>query len=166
VPVSGPALVVVGTRHPATARQVESAEAAAVRVVRPSPGAHAPDEWGADMVAASLQSGQDVILTTEAVPHGWLQEHEVARRLAAEVTLILDRRRPSALVLTGGDVAASVVRALDARGIWLVDELLPGVPLGQLADGRASEMPVVTKAGGFGNPDAILTMLIRLHGQG
>jgi uncharacterized protein YgbK (DUF1537 family) len=61
-----------------------------------------------------------------------------------------------ALVLSGGDTAAAVCRDAGARRIDLCDEILPGIPWGILRCGRFDGVPVVTKSGGFGAPDALL----------
>ncbi|MDR3699025.1 MAG: four-carbon acid sugar kinase family protein [Candidatus Sulfopaludibacter sp.] len=60
------------------------------------------------------------------------------------------------LVLSGGDTAAAVCREAGARRIDLCDEILPGIPWGILRCGRFDGVPVVTKSGGFGAPDALL----------
>ena len=56
-------------------------------------------------------------------------------------------------MLSGGDTAVGVSRALGAGGLLVEDELEPGVPLGRLIGPRP--LPVVTKAGGFGSPEAL-----------
>jgi uncharacterized protein YgbK (DUF1537 family) len=61
-----------------------------------------------------------------------------------------------ALVLSGGDTAAAVCRQAGARRIDLCDEILPGIPWGILRCGRFDGVPVVTKSGGFGAPDALI----------
>ncbi|SPE42145.1 conserved hypothetical protein [Candidatus Sulfopaludibacter sp. SbA3] len=61
-----------------------------------------------------------------------------------------------ALVLSGGDTAAAVCRLIGARRIDLCDEILPGIPWGILRCGRFDGVPVVTKSGGFGAPDALI----------
>lgn len=65
------------------------------------------------------------------------------------------------LVLTGGDTARSVLAGLGARGIVLVDEVEPGVPLG-LTTG-ATRVPMVSKAGAFGDDDTLTRCLVRLR---
>ncbi len=56
------------------------------------------------------------------------------------------------LLLCGGDIAIATCRALGARGVELLGEVEPGVPWGRLVDGESPDLPVVTKAGGFGQP--------------
>jgi uncharacterized protein YgbK (DUF1537 family) len=59
------------------------------------------------------------------------------------------------LVCTGGDTALALVRTLGARAIWPEGEVLPGVPWSQI-EGPPSAMLLVSKAGGFGEPAALL----------
>ncbi|HWC99449.1 MAG TPA: four-carbon acid sugar kinase family protein [Candidatus Sulfopaludibacter sp.] len=63
---------------------------------------------------------------------------------------------PPALLLSGGDTAAAVCRAAGARRIDLYGEVLPGIPWGVLRCGRFDGVPVITKSGGFGAPDALI----------
>jgi len=64
------------------------------------------------------------------------------------------KTRLGGLVLCGGDIAVATCRALGADGIILAGEVQPGVPWGRLVGGERHDLPVVTKAGGFGRPDA------------
>ena len=68
-----------------------------------------------------------------------------------------------ALVLTGGDTAVHVARALGAQGIVLEEEIEAGVPVGALIGPKP--YPIVTKAGGFGAPDILLKALQMLTGK-
>jgi uncharacterized protein YgbK (DUF1537 family) len=67
--------------------------------------------------------------------------------------------RPGALVLSGGDTAALVCRALGVEAIELYDELSPGIPRGVLRGGAWEGTAVVTKSGGFGAPDALVRIV-------
>ena len=54
---------------------------------------------------------------------------------------------------TGGETAAALLSRLGVNGIRLVDEIEPGIPLG-LTLGEVS-VPVVTKAGAFGDEECL-----------
>jgi len=60
------------------------------------------------------------------------------------------------LVLTGGDTAATVLRALGAEAIEIAGEMTVGVPWGILHGGLAGGCVVVTKSGGFGSENALV----------
>lgn len=74
----------------------------------------------------------------------------------AEIRSFACTTNPAALVLSGGDTASLVCRALGAIRIDLTHEIIPGVPYGILRGGVAEGTPVATKSGGFGAPDALI----------
>ena len=61
-----------------------------------------------------------------------------------------------ALVLSGGDTASLVCRALGVHRIELEDEIVPGIPWGRLSGGAFDQSRVATKSGGFGAPHALI----------
>ena len=63
------------------------------------------------------------------------------------------------LVMTGGDTALHICRALGVVGINLATELLEGIPLGYLVGAKVDGIPVVTKAGGFGPSDSFIKII-------
>lgn len=89
-------------------------------------------------------------------------EHLVAA-LADVVAKLSEESLFDALVLTGGDTAVHVARSVGARSIMLEEEIEAGVPLGTLIG--PNPYPVVTKAGGFGNPETLLKALQTLTGK-
>ncbi|MFJ1027188.1 nucleotide-binding domain containing protein, partial [Bordetella pertussis] len=80
----------------------------------------------------------------------------VARRLGELAARLVLAHGAAGVVATGGDGASAVLAALQASGIALVDEVTGGVPLGTLTGGQAAGLPVVTKAGGFGEQDVLI----------
>jgi uncharacterized protein YgbK (DUF1537 family) len=79
--------------------------------------------------------------------------------LAGQVRVRMPGPRPGLLVLTGGETARTVCTQLGALGVHLLGEVLPGLPVGHLAGGVWDGVLVVTKAGGFGSPSALLDVL-------
>ena len=79
------------------------------------------------------------------------------------VGMLVDDKLVQSLVITGGDTALHVLNILKARGIDLEEEILAGVPVGRLFEGKAHNLPVVTKAGGFGSPTALLEVIDHLE---
>lgn len=84
---------------------------------------------------------------------------EAARRLVARLAsltqLAIERLPIAGLVLTGGDTATAVLRAVAATGFNLIDEVAPGVPVGRLVGGQIGNALIVTKAGGFGGRETL-----------
>jgi D-threonate/D-erythronate kinase len=72
-----------------------------------------------------------------------------------EVTAAFTDQPVSALILTGGDTAAFVLRSLGASSIALAGELATGIPWGYIEGGLADGCVVVTKSGGFGTHEAL-----------
>ncbi len=156
---SHPVLVVAGSQTDATLRQIGALAASGIPIVCPTQdvidGAGTIDD-AVRAVEASLVSGHTTVLTTAGLaksPHGG---RAVAERLAEAVSAPRVRRAIGGLVLTGGDVAAAICAALDASALRLGGEIAPGQPWGVLAGGTAPGLPVATKAGSFGDDDALL----------
>jgi uncharacterized protein YgbK (DUF1537 family) len=67
------------------------------------------------------------------------------------------------LVLTGGETAVRVLRSLHATGLELVGLAAPLMPIATVVGGPRRGLPVVLKAGAFGEPDAIAVGLAKLR---
>ncbi|MFJ5712395.1 four-carbon acid sugar kinase family protein [Streptomyces sp. NPDC093105] len=146
LPPAARPLVAVGSANPATRRQLDLLAAA--------PGAVSSDT--ADPLRAA-----DTPVRVLHTPHERRAEPaELTRRLAESVAALADRAPFDGLVLTGGETAEAVLRALGAHGIDLHDEPEPGIARGTLAGPAGlAPVPVVIKAGGFGDDRTLL----RLH---
>ncbi len=73
-----------------------------------------------------------------------------------EVVDAFTANHAAALILTGGDTAAFVLRALGASSIMLAGEIARGIPWGFIEGGIADGCIVVTKSGGFGEREALV----------
>ncbi|KMO39824.1 hypothetical protein VQ03_15190 [Methylobacterium tarhaniae] len=105
-----------------------------------------------DAVAAGLTAGDDVLVE---VAMGEAPDLAQGSRLADALGALLAPVAPrlGGLVATGGETAAALLAHLGVDGLRLVDEIEPGVSLG-LTRG-ALQVPIVTKAGAFGNADTL-----------
>lgn len=90
----------------------------------------------------------------------------IAEAIGGTVRTIIDKATVQSIIITGGDTALHVLNALKAKGIDLEKEILPGIPLGRLIGGKANEIPVITKAGGFGTSKALLEVIRHLQTTG
>ncbi|MDD2498033.1 MAG: four-carbon acid sugar kinase family protein [Desulfitobacteriaceae bacterium] len=88
---------------------------------------------------------------------------DVAMAIGDIVKGLVDKDIIESLLITGGDTALHVLSALNAEGIDLQEEVLAGIPLGLLSGGKAHNVRIVTKAGGFGAPTAILEVMKHLE---
>ena len=59
---------------------------------------------------------------------------------------------------TGGDTADAVLSATGARGIQIFGEIATGMVQGAILGGAMDGLPMVTKAGAFGNKDALVVL--------
>ncbi len=153
---SKPILTVAGTRHEATATQIEAAKSSGPAVIRPE---DVDKRWTplqlhelSDRVASSLRQGTDTILTITGCPWSALPGHQLADQLAAVAVRSDILNLIGGMILTGGDVAAAVCSRLDVDFLWLKGEVIPAIPWATLGSGPLSNTPIVTKAGSFG-PD-------------
>ncbi|MDD4570461.1 MAG: four-carbon acid sugar kinase family protein [Tepidanaerobacteraceae bacterium] len=87
----------------------------------------------------------------------------IASAIGEIVGMLVEDNIVQCLVITGGDTALHVLNALKARGIDLEEEILAGIPSGRLFEGKAHDIPIVTKAGGFGSPMALLEVIEHLQ---
>lgn len=158
-----PVLVVAGSRHAVTAEQLDWAEeTGAVRVTLEQ--AHLddadPDLHGVQQrILGALLAGRSTMVTTVGLETARQPGSTVSERLAAAATSPEIVDLTGAYVLTGGDVAHAVCRRLGVRTIWLRGEVLPAIPWATITAERADGLPVVTKAGSFGERHAIRTAI-------
>jgi uncharacterized protein YgbK (DUF1537 family) len=117
-------LVIAGSRHPATRRQVRAARAA----------------------------GLTVLATAEVRP-------DALARLIEQAVAALEREPWDIVVVTGGETAAALCSALGAERIDLVGAPAPGLAFGHLRVPGREPLPLLTKAGGFGAPDLLVTLM-------
>jgi len=151
-------LIVAGSRHPATRSQIARLEQAGVRGARLSEGCDA--DVGA--LVEQIKAGRPAFITTgnDTVSAVGAQR-AIAMRLAELAAKVVDHSLPDLLVVTGGDTAIEVLRAIGANRIELHGAPSIGLGLGVAIVDSASKFPLLTKAGGFGAPDLFLSLLGR-----
>ena len=163
-----PILIVAGSMHAATMRQLKILSKDGVPVVQlPQEVIDDPERSLAgtlDTVAACLASGFTTAVTTAGLNPSASSERTVAARLAEVAAAPVIREHVGGMVLTGGDVAAAVCGALHAKGIDLGGEIYAGQPWGRLIGGEMPDLPVATKAGSFGRDHALRSCAAFLQG--
>lgn len=80
---------------------------------------------------------------------------QICAYLAALIADVLRDAKPSALYLSGGDVAMAVARGLGAQGFEISGQAAGCVPYGRLLQGD-DNLLVLTKAGGFGDENTLV----------
>jgi 2-keto-3-deoxygluconate permease len=131
-------------------------------------------------VRCSDSAGIDVIIRTAAtadkVDHAFIEGEKkglnrnevsdiIARFLGETGAALVKEIQPRGIVLTGGDTAINVSRALNVSGTSISDEIQPGIPCGYFLEDAYKDIMIVSKAGGFGREDAILDILGYLHSK-
>jgi D-threonate/D-erythronate kinase len=150
-----PLLIVAGSRNQATIDQVEEARKTGVPVIPLS----APNVDISREVQFHLSRGKSVIMSSQTPQTEDFTPDAVRGVLGELVREIIESTRPGMLVMTGGDVAAAVCRELSVTGVTLYGEIEPGMPVGALESTTVSGLPILTKAGGFGDRRAFVRML-------
>lgn len=146
--VDAPVLVVCGSVHPASRRQIEFAEQHGVVAT-----------YLADDISAGVLARERALVFTSEIPVGDVTEPmavAAAASLARGVADLRSRVVIGAIVIIGGDTAAAVLgdAAVTVHGSVDVGTAWATV------DGF--EMPVVTRSGGFGSDGALVELLARL----
>lgn len=82
----------------------------------------------------------------------------VAEGIGLFVAEALKRRRPGFLFATGGDTANAILAAIDGSAIRILGEIVRGMVHGRLIGGRLNGLAMITKAGAFGEADALVVL--------
>ncbi len=122
---------------------------------------------GTDVLVTTATSAEQVQLD-QALGHdiglaGWQIGEQLNLALGALARRLVATAEISGLILTGGQTAAAVCRALGADTFEIVAEVMPTIPVlrPNVAWNRRQESAaglgflLVTKSGGFGPPDAL-----------
>jgi len=112
-----------------------------------------------------LSRSPGVILATTFQKHLSGKERAIPAALGKVTVCLLRQIRLGGLVLTGGDLAMGVCRQLAASALRIEEEVLPGIPCSKLNDGPFKRLRLVTKAGGFGEKDALWRIAQYLRGE-
>ncbi len=161
---SGRSVILLSSLNPVSHAQADALTSFApdqVRVVTPS---------GADLGGTTPQAEGDggvppAPITLIRTPQDRVAEGDgsaaaaVADALAAVTVSIIEREHPAVVGLVGGDGARAVLRRLGAVALAVRDAAVEGAPLMTIVGGPHDGLPVWTKAGGFGEPDALLRIL-------
>jgi 4-hydroxythreonine-4-phosphate dehydrogenase len=153
--------VVVGSASSVSRRQLEELRRdpgvilirISPKVLLEGPGAPGWRPASRSLVAAIGRPGKDVVMA--AIDPDAPVDPASGPRLAAALGQFVGPQlsRFSALVATGGETARNLLEAIGLRSLLVERELEPGIPLSSL---EGNGLPVVTKAGAFGNPQSLV----------
>jgi D-threonate/D-erythronate kinase len=168
-----PLLIIAASRNPRTADQIREALLHfPFPLVEPdlqplTQSRIAPGEIRvlSDRLLQLLSKERGVVLATTFLTHLPGKEKIIPRALGKIVIRLLAKVRLGGLVLTGGDLAMGVCQELSASALSIEEEVLPGIPCSTLTDGPFKGLHLVTKAGGFGEKEALWRIIQYLRGD-
>ncbi len=149
--------------HPDTSADVQPAIARSTRVLVAVSSLHPAALAQAKRLQATIQfeSAAELIMTPSQREDG---QHAaaIATRFGERVAQTLEGGGFDAIVLVGGDGAGAVFDSLGVERIAINSSILPGTADGRVIGGPAHGLRIVTKSGGFGGSDALITIVHRL----
>lgn len=143
--IEGPVLVVCGSVHPASRRQMDFAEHRGVSVT-----------YIADDISARALERDGALVFASEIPVGDVTEPVAVAAAASLARGIADLRRHArlgALVIIGGDTASAVLGDAPVMVHGSVDV---GTAWAQV---EGIDVPVITRSGGFGSDSALFDLL-------
>jgi D-threonate/D-erythronate kinase len=158
----GPVLVVVGSLAGLSREQTAVlSETNDVVVVTLSPqgllAGPGTKEWreGHSRIIGALSAGRDVLTVLGAEDR---LDDDMAPRLANALACLLGPCWPviGGLVVTGGETARAVLGEAGVRVLVPIREVEPGVPLALAPIRNGERLPVITKAGAFGDAHTLV----------
>ena len=140
---AGPVGFCIGSRDPITLTQVDRLKRMGDLPVLAGRDSGVPSrrEAGGFLMQAAQATGA--------------RAEEVSARLAEDMLVLADGLET--LVVTGGETSAALLRAAGIGVLRVAGEVLPGLPRCH-AVGVAGFPVIVTKSGGFGQPDTLLRL--------
>ncbi len=169
----GHALFAVGSRNDVSVRQLKRL----MEQIQPALVAVEPREFRtrvgreprmnqiAGETVRLLRTRQTVVLSSSFAEFVSQYRRLMAPILGTIVNRVLDAAPVQGLFLSGGDVARAVCGDDSIQALRILGDLQPGVIVGEVVGQNHSGLRVVTKAGGFGNEDAMVQAARYLTGE-
>ncbi len=115
----------------------------------------------ARQLSTLLHTGHEVVVVLEAAnPLHPGEGRRLSSALGAMMTPLAETI--GALVASGGETARAILEAWGVTGLRMHGELEPGIPF-TVTEGWSRPLPVLTKAGAFGDSEALLRCWRFLH---
>ncbi len=162
----GPVVLLVGSVSAMTQRQIAAFAldpAAHTELLDPAVllEGGAPLERALARAAAAVARGADTLIVLDAAGDRAHDAHALRTRLAATADRIVPSDGAATVVLSGGDCARAFCERRGIRGMTLLAEVAPGIPISRAI---GAKLFLVTKAGGFGDPQTYRSLVAALHG--
>jgi uncharacterized protein YgbK (DUF1537 family) len=171
-------LVISGSLHPASQKQVQQLAASLDVALLPINAADMLQEQ-ASINAVATRIAQEIARAFASGQHAALywQDPESLRTLLEDESTndsrvqviaefyrgvlekLHDQSKLAGLIVVGGETAYMVARAVQVRSVLITDEVSPGIPVGRLVGGLAAGRLLLTKAGGFGGHTTLVEVI-------
>ena len=179
-----PALALVGSASETTRKQLQYAQTGnqlkiiqldPTHVIQNGQTAAAELEKTESSLRALLASGHDAALVVNSSRDEIAETQQLGARLNLSASQVAQRivdwlaqagsrlvseGRISGIVATGGDTANALCNALGTQALEILGEVEAGIPIMRLLGSQS--LPLVTKAGGFGSPEALAEALMKV----
>lgn len=154
-------LIVSGSLHPVSRRQIEYAHRAGIpRVTYGSdPGA------AAAALQDAFRSSPTAILEAPEKRIPGCAPGVLAADLAQTVQLLYETESPLDLAVFGGDTLLAIASWLLRNDLYPLAEVLPGVPVSKAWDLNGHPLCLISKSGGFG-PETVVQEILTHINQG
>lgn len=83
---------------------------------------------------------------------------EISEKIASalgKIAYITAEEEIAGIILTGGAIATAVLKTMGAIGVKVLNEIMPGIPIGRIIGSKFNSLKIITKAGAFGDQDAL-----------
>ncbi|WP_337465201.1 four-carbon acid sugar kinase family protein [Acidaminococcus timonensis] len=181
-------LLVCGSVNPITRKQVkEAVDSGKFTYLRVKPEQSLTPHWfeseqGKESIrqwSNALQQGKNCIIDTNDIPgevsvaeYAKTQgmdfddiQQQIPKAMGELLQGLFENGLDATVMVTGGDILMGMIRALDIGGITPIQELFTGTVLSTVTiDGK--EQPLISKSGGFGDPDLLVQLLEKLGRKG
>jgi D-threonate/D-erythronate kinase len=169
IATAGPVVILVGSASQVSQAQVRrlaeerpvSAIMIAPSALRGGPASNLMLAY-AERIDTVLTSGEDIAVAVDSGQGTDLKDGQQLTRALAE--LVAPRlHRVGGLIATGGETARAVLTQSGVSGLRVRSEVEPGIPLSSALG--SVNIPVVTKAGAFGDGRTLIRCLDAIHGR-
>lgn len=115
--------------------------------------------WDRSELERTMEAGKALGMKREQIS-------ALTQKLMGELTeMVLSKAKISGLFVAGGDTAIGFFDRVHANGSKIIGEVSIGIPMMRITGGSFDGLKVITKAGAFGNEDAISYGLRKLKEQ-
>lgn len=87
-----------------------------------------------------------------------LSNAEISEKIASalgKIAYITAEEEIAGIILTGGAIATAALKTMGAIGVKVLNEIMPGIPIGRIIGSKFNGLKIITKAGAFGDQDAL-----------